>query len=292
MAATVLSPIIELQADVNSKQPGLVKLYNETDQVLTLEASIEKFVSADESGRAKFLPAQDGDEFINWFILSAGELTLQPKQAAVVPFLIEVPENAAPGGYYAVIFWRTKNSGQDGQVQITSKVGTLVFLEVKGEIKKQVELLDFTVDPARGLYWGMPLSFSARIKNSGNIHLRPVGEIKIQSLLGSSVLAVNPGSNVVLPGSIRKYETVLGQPKVLSNYLENLNYEIKNFNFGKCRATLELAYDKNQPPLEAQVVFWYLPINILAAGLVVIIIVGLLVLARRRIKILKNKAHG
>ena len=56
-------------------------------------------------------------------------------QRAVVPFLITIPQNAEPGGYFAAVFLavRSQKLVGGGQVSVGGKIGVLILLRVSGK---------------------------------------------------------------------------------------------------------------------------------------------------------------
>lgn len=277
-ATTIISPLLELSVDPGQKQSGLVKVFNETSDTLELVASIEPFATADIAGTPGYLPLDTKNDFLHWFELSQTSITLKPHQVAIVPFTVSAPSSAVPGGYYAVIFWRTVSSTNDKiPVNINSKVGTLVFLKVNGDIKESGEVTEFGPQPKSDYYFSLPINFLVQFLNSGNIHLNPVGKIEITNWLGQKeILSVNTAKRYVLPQSSRRFEMVWGNP-AQGNFFQNFWFELvqecNHLAFGKYSATLSLTYGANQSrPITKEISFWLIPWRLITALIVVIII--------------------
>ncbi len=290
-ATTIFSPILEMEVEPGQKQSGLVKVYNETNQDLYLTASIESFVAGNESGQPIYIPLDQQKSFLSWFTLAQKEITLKPRQVALIPFTVLVPAEAVPGGYYAVIFWQTAPS-QKGQVGIASKVGTLAFLKVKGEVVEQGELLEFKTKPDRNYFFSLPVNFLIRFENLGNVHLKPTGEIKLTNWLGQTkILAVNNQQRNVLPHSIRQFEIIWGQSSGnwFGRFLPTLEEEIKNFTLGKYQATLTLNYGLDKPQtITSQLDFWFIPYHLIIALGAVIFIFIILFRVNKKVKKIKQ----
>ncbi|MFA6255021.1 MAG: hypothetical protein WC675_03230 [Patescibacteria group bacterium] len=297
LATTVISPLLELEADPGQTQPAVVKIYNETDQNLFLVPSIEKFKAGDEAGQPVYLPPEEKDEFLNWFNLSQDSILLKPKQAAIVPFTVVVPPQAIPGGYYAVIFWenQVEPTQEKPAVTIKSKVGTLIFLKVKGELVEQGQLLEFKIQGDQNYFWHLPINFIIRFNNSGNIHLQPTGTIELKNWLGQKeVLPVNKELRNVLPQSTRRFEIIWGSPLVYPNIIQqfwgNLKEELNHFTFGRYSASLNLTYGSDsQQAVTQELSFWFIPVSSIIALIIIFFVLIILIKINSRVKKLKQE---
>lgn len=273
-ATTIISPLLELEADAGSVQPGVVKVYNETDSPLNLVGSVEAFHATGETGQPQFGQLVQDAEYIRWFSLTKKTLTLEPKQVALVPFTITIPRTARPGGYYAAIFWQTV-SAQGAQVGVASKVGTLVFLTVHGTLVQKATLVEFSRQPA-GLIWRWPVVFVSRLHNDGNIHGAPTGSITIRRWIGAPTKIVfNPDGGLILPGSTRRFDLVWGPPGVhgwFDHFFEQAVWEIRAGSWGRLTATTDIHFGETQMSDQGTIAFWALPTHALSViGLIVII---------------------
>jgi len=296
LATTVFSPIIELEVEPGQKQSGVVKVYNETEQDLYLLASIESFKARDEDGQPEYIAPEQKDIFLKWFILAQDDVTLKPSQAIIIPFIVDVPKDATPGGYYAVIFWKDQRgpSDKNNAINISSKVGTLILLKVKGALNEQGELTDFKTQPEQKYFFKLPISFLVRFQNNGNIHLKPSGEIKLRNLWfgQQNILEVNEAQRNVLPSSARKFEIYWGQTFSggwFNQFWSNLDQEVRNFTVGPYLATLELEYgsDKMQK-INQEITFWLIPYHLIILLALIIVVLVILFKVNKKIKRIKQ----
>jgi len=296
-ATTVVSPLLELEVEPGQTQPAVVKIYNETDQNLFLVPSVEKFKAGNETGQPVYLPPEKNDEFLNWFKLSQDSILLKPKQAAIVPFTVVVPPEAIPGGYYAVIFWENQPEPTQGKsaVNIKSKVGTLIFLKVKGELVEQGELLEFKTQSENNYFWHLPINFVVRFNNSGNIHLQPTGTIELKNWLGQKeILPVNKELRNILPQSIRRFEIIWGQAagsqNIIWQFWENLKAELNHFAFGRYTASLNLTYGStNQQVITQELSFYLIPVSSIITLIIIIFVLIVLIRINFWVKRLKRE---
>ncbi|MFA6410269.1 MAG: hypothetical protein WCW26_01700 [Candidatus Buchananbacteria bacterium] len=293
LGATVISPLLELEVEPGQTQKGLVKIYNETEKDLVLKSSIEPFAAGDEFGKPKYLAA-DNQAFLNWFTVSVDLVTLKPHQAMRVPFEVKVPVNATPGGYYVVIFWQTQNesSKENPNVNINSKVGTLILLKVSGEFREIGEVTEFKTQPEKKCFFGLPINFLVRFVNDGNVHLAPSGQIKLKNWFGADkILPVNESKNNVLPGSARRFEVVWGQTKqgnFWQNFWRGLSFEANSLAFGKYTAELELNYGTPAQTVNYPLSFWLIPWRLILIFILFIFIVLIFSKINSKIKKIKN----
>ena len=252
-ALTIFSPVVELATKPGVPVNGIVKIYNETDQTVFLQSSVE-FYRGNQTVETESILVSD---LLSWFKVSQSALVLQAKQAIFVPFTINVPAKATPGGYYSVIYWQpeqlTKN--QVGEVGISSKVGTTIFLRVEGDIVESLDLTDFNVYPLKPIYFSLPVTFSVSLKNTGNIHLQPTGSIEIKNWLGNKTLAFNQTKNFILPGNSRQFGLFFGgsngRANILSQFISGLT------DFGPTEATLIINYGQENPKTIVKIInFW------------------------------------
>ena len=296
LAATVLSPVLELEGDAGKTVNGAVKLYNETDQNLNLVSSVEQFKAGDESGKPVYVPAGADNSFLQWFTVGKNTVTIPPKYAMLVPFTVKIPPQAVPGGYYAVIFWQTAASPNpnNADVSVSGKVGTLVLLTVKGQLSESGQVKEFATRPGGNYFWQTPLGFLVRFANAGNVHLAPSGTIEIQGWFGrKEILNINSDQHNVLPGSTRRYEIVWQNQPAGKNLWQSwwleLKQEFNHFTFGHYTATLRLTFgSNNQLAAVKPISFWFIPINLIITALVLLVILIILLKFNFKINRLKR----
>ena len=136
----------------------------------------------------------------------------------------------------------------------------------------------------------MPIDFYLRFENSGSVHLKPFGEIRIANILGAPVAAVlmnqakQPDGKIapvgnVLPKSTRKFDARWQKSEDAAKpagFLEQLDYEGRNFALGLYTATLNLEYGTKGETATAQTSFWVLPWRVIlvygAIGIMILVL--------------------
>ena len=247
---------------------------------LRVNSEINDFVAAGEDGVPKILLNTEEESpysLKNW-ISPLQSLLLNPKEIKKLPVVINVPANAAPGGYYGVIrFTATAPELNDTGVSLSASLGSLILVRVNGTAKEELSIESFTVNTVPGgkfdekqngtaktLFEALPIQFVERIRNSGNIHESPAGQVIIRNMFGKKVAAqnVNMPPRNILPGSVRKFSQPLDKSVVGNNRF-----------FGLYTAELKLTYGPNKQTISKKVTFWVIPYTLIAIG-----IIGLVVL--------------
>lgn len=276
-AISLNPPIFEFVLSPGDSIDDVIKIFNDTQSPLSLTPEKVNFTAkADDefSGAPEFYSLDEtrtGRELAPWIIVDGTSSELEPLTRKDLPFSITVPENASPGSYFGGIILRSGEKVEQG-VGLVTGTAVLVLVKVTGEVLEEAQLTDFNV--AGGLMTHLPVSFEARIVNSGTVHLQPTGSIEVRSMFGktSGALLVNPELRSVLPESARRYSSSWGQEfkEGTSEFMKQWN----GFAFGRYTATLDLKYGADGKSLQASQSFWIIPwmaIGGFIAGMIMLI---------------------
>lgn len=247
-SALTISPTkIEVAVDPGQTAIGEIEVFNEQEEVKTFYTTYENFEPRGETGAPYFVGGGSG--LASW-IESTKSFEIQPGEKIVVPYSIKVPADSTAGGYFAGIFFGTQPPATNGEseVSIGGKVGTLVLLRVNGDITEEGGLLDFKAGDTR-FASSLPVTFSYRFNNNGGDRVVPKGEITVKNTFArtTATLAVNSSEGSVLPGSIRKFETVWEDESLApdASFFSTVKYQLSHFHFGLYRATLDLSWGES-----------------------------------------------
>lgn len=257
-AITVGPAKLEYKVDPGTVISGSILLINETQEKQTFVPTFEKFIEV--GGEKKFL-AGEKSELTDWFRFP-NEIVLEPGERKDVPFKIEVPQNAPPGGHFAVIWWGNKPFNSSGDnVAIVTRAGILVYLQVSGDVNEKGSLINFSLPLNKFLFWVLPADFNVRFKNEGNTYLKPKGDIKILNLFGGvkTILGVNDADRILLP-------QVEDDLRIASKFNK------PPFAFGPYKAVLTLNWGDKPETIEKTLWFFVLPIKETIIGIIVLIL--------------------
>jgi hypothetical protein len=268
----LVSPVREeLTISRGQSQKVTLTIENVTQISSVVEAVINDFeASDDESGQPRILlddSAVNGNSFKS-LVGVLPNITLGSLQKQQIDVTVSVPSDASAGGYYGAI--RFVNAALENQqnVALAASVGTIFLIQVPGELTESMELVEFTPakDGSNGRFFinGNNLSIMTRLRNTGNIHVKPFGKVTITDRSGKVIETyefnnIEPRANV-LPDSIRRFE----------DKLQNQKW------FGKYTVTANLGYGTTGSLITATSSFWVIPLwMIVVAGVIVLtILVG------------------
>jgi len=251
--AVTVGPVkLEISADPGDVVRGELFLMNDEKETKIFSPVFEKFI--EENGSKKFT-AEEVD-LASWFEINY-PITLKPQESKNIPFILRIPKNASPGGHFAVIWWSAAVPGA-GQVSIVTRAGILVYLRVSGDIKEEAKIIQFNTD--KKIYWNPPVNFSINLENSGNVYLKPKGEITIKNLFGGikAIIDVNKKDVSILPQSKK-------------NITEQWNFS--GFIFGPYRVRMNLVYGESQKQIQKTLWFFVLPLKLIGIIILIILIV-------------------
>lgn len=292
------SPLpINLKVEPGSSISTALKIKNDGNQSEDLKVSLMKFKADPATGAAILSDREPTDGYFDWVTFSDPTFTLPQNEWKTVTATFTVPNTAAFDYYYAIVFFRADQDVKPGEQQTVLNGGTatlvLLTVDVPGA-RKQIELDRFSVD--RNIFEFLPTTFDVRVKNTGDVHVIPHGNVFI-SRSGSdeniAILNVNATQGSVLPDSPRtfspdwsdgfpvyvaKEENGAPQKNAEGNLIRELKWNFADaakLRFGKYQAKLLLVYDDGtrDVPIESEVSFWVIPWRLLAGALVIAIFV-------------------
>jgi len=254
-----ISPLtFELTANPGDTISNTLKVYNPTDSIIGIKMEVEDFKPVGEAGQVMVTPEEEITYSLKrWVKTEPTEFTLKPREQKFVDFVINIPENAEPGGKYGSVLAST--TGVVGEeitgVAVGQKIGGLLLLTISGEVIEDLVVKEF-IAPSF-LEYG-PVPFTIRFENKGSVHVRPRGFVTITNWWGKKAADVEFPQLNVIPGAVRKVETSW-QNKWL---------------FGKYTATLVGSYGTTNLPFNPPVLtFWAFPWKITLGIILVLVLI-------------------
>jgi hypothetical protein len=267
-------PLLELNVDPGQTVSFDIHLRNITKGPLVTKGSIDDFVAEGEEGQAKLLVDKNAEpspySFKPW-VQPISDLNVVPQELKAAKITLKVPNDASPGGHYGVVRFTGIPPELEGTgVALSASIGTLVLVNVSGDVKKQASIEEFITlgnGKKKSFFESGPINFVERIRNQGTVHVKPVGTIRVTNMFGKEVgvFTVNEKGGNILPNSVRKFEQQLG----------------KKYLFGQYKAEANIQYDGQN--ISGKLNFWVIPYRLIALALGVLIVLFLLIrLALRR----------
>ena len=290
---TVSPVFFDLTGDPGTTITTKVRIRNNTNSPIPIKLGVEKIVG-DQNGNITL--KDNNDQTLSWIKFTESSIVTKPLEWTDVPLTIDIPKDAAYGYYWEVSFSQDKNSplAKTG-VSLTGAAAVPILLNViKPGAKAEAKIVDFSVKNFITEY--LPTDFTVKVQNTGNIHVKPHGNIFISDGRNKdlAIIDVNSGLGNVIPNSSRIFtaswndgflveQTVLqdGQPKLDKNgkpmQTLQINWnKLTSFRIGKYTANLVLVFDngKRDVPLQSTITFWVFPYKALAViGIAVIALV-------------------
>lgn len=253
-----------------------VRVINPVSKEMTLYPRVMDFHTDNDKGQPVFFTPKDRTSsyaLSSWVTFSKPFIRVAPNEEEKFDVTVTAPENAEPGGHYGAILFSTEPPKLDedlSQIGVVGLVGTLLLATVPGDITEKLLLEDFD---APTFLFAPPAAFSTKIKNVGNVHTKPVGEIKIRNWSGNVVriLKVNEGASNILPESERRFD---------NEWIKAEGFDWKTI--GRFTASLALTYGYPEQQLSASRTFIVIPWWLLIAIVVLILLIALFIATRGR----------
>ena len=268
-----ISPVrYEMTLDKGATETVKLTIENPTNTAITASVIVNDFeASNNESGEPAILFDPTTSVTSNSFktIASAQKtLTIAAKGRVELPVTITIGSKASAGGYYGAV--RVVPDTQlEKNVSLAASVGTIFLVKVPGNLTEQLQLVQFTAakNGSNGRFFlnSGTMSIVTRLRNTGNIHVKPFGRVQISDRSGKIVQEfefnnTDPRANI-LPNSTRKFNDILKSQKWL----------------GKYTVVANLGYGTTGSLITAKTTFWVIPTWFLIT--VVVLLLAILVSA-------------
>lgn len=257
LTITVTPPLFQVSQPAGTSWRSQLRLVNSNNYDIAITVVPQDFHPNGETGNAvleegpRGLP-DDSRRMSGWVEVPSGVITIARGATAEIPFTINVPLNADPGGHYGGLLVSTRpgDTGGGSGAGISSGISSLIFLRVPGDVIEKGSIRDFYTE--HSVIETPSASFVMRFENEGNVHIVPQGQIVITNMWGKvrGKVSINESSTFgnVLPKSTRKFEFKWSE-------LDPSPLEVGRY---KAVATITYGTDGRQS-VERTVFFWIVP---------------------------------
>ncbi len=222
LSVTVTPPLIQLSIGPGQSWTSDLKVVNNNTYDVTYYTQLVDMQANGEDGGSRFIPLVNENQndpaiqsfaLARWITLSPEPILIKAGETGVIPFTVNIPANAEPGGHYAAILIGTQPGtigGQQGALtKVSSYVSSLIFVQIKGDALESGRIREFTTSQA--FYQTPDVDFTVRFENTGNTHVHPEGSVTIYNMWGKErgqVMINNQDADFgnVLPQSIRRFK--------------------------------------------------------------------------------------
>lgn len=245
-------PSQELEVDPGQTVTITSTIRNKSTNSLPIDARLEDFTAVGDEGQVEL--TEDSPYSIkSWGKLTPESFTLEPGESREVTATVKVPKDAAGGRYGSFVFG-VKGKSDETSAAINQEIASLFLVRISGPVDEKLNLLEFKA-PSFSEFG--PIPFGIKVKNTGNVHVKPYGLINVTDMFGRKVKDVIIYETNVFPGAER----------VLNANLDN------KFLIGKYNATAIVYYgsEKNDT-LTSTLTFYVFPVKIAVVVLAVVIV--------------------
>lgn len=251
-----------------------VRVRNTTSRVQTIQTLVEDFIIGEDGKTPVPIPSGRDSRWslASWIEIPNPTTILPPGVSQSVPLFIRVPENALPGGRYAMVMHQPSIDNQvslaaqtGGQAGINQRVGTLVYVRVAGLVNEEALIRNISI-PNFSEFGPVPISFE--IENLSDIHVRPITQIRVTDMFGKEVSELKVEAQNIFPYSIREFATEWDEV----------------WGFGRYTAHFMTIYGSQGETVSASYSFWLFPYKLVLTVLVIIIaLIGISTAVRRHL---------
>lgn len=255
-----------------------VTVQNVTKSTASLKVLINDFKASDtENGEPALILDSNKSapsHGLKQFIAPVSDITLKANEQKTVKVTINVPKDAAGGGYFGAVRFAPSNSSTDKNVTLSASVASLILVKVPGNIKDDLQLVGLSAERGNTTHVvfvnDKDITAVVRFQNKGNVQEEPFGKVVLKKgskiLQTSEINDTDPRGNV-LPDSIRKFEVPLKKVDGIGKYtIEG--------NFG---------YGSNGQLLSGKTTFYVVPLPLIILAVVLLAIVLFLIFALPRL---------
>lgn len=264
---TAIPPRLEFTVSPGKAITQQLKVRNESTVEKTIDTSVKDYIVTDDKGTPIQVDEQVNNRWsaASWVQVSPTRLRLRPGETKSVMVTIIAPDDALPGGHYAMVIHTAANDSTLNQTgaAVEANVGTLLYITVPGAVTEDARITRFNV-PAFSEFG--PIDFKTTIANFSDIHIAPQGIISITNWLGGRTANLDLVTTNIFPGTSRD----------LSNTLE------KKWLFGRYKAQFLASYGTTGQALAATVFFWVIPWRLLLLLTVIIALVVLIIVLNKQ----------
>lgn len=268
---------------------------NVTQNPVTVQPVLNDFESDGVTGEPRLIGDTNNVSAysLREFLTLPADFDLAPDEEKEVVVAVNVPVTASPGAYFGSVLYRASPQGAsgDGQVALVASVGSLILLEVPGDITEKIQINDISAylnSSAGSLFTKKPDQIGVEIENLGNSFSQPFGKVNVKDWRGNEVFLYElndsqPRGNI-LPESTRLFlkDFVNVESKTVNGQEEITETSPVKWP-GRYTITGNISHGSTGEIYTVSSTFWYIPLwMIIVVGvLVVLMVLGAVYLYRK-----------
>lgn len=263
---TLSPPTFELTANPGQTLRNTIRLENRNDHEVKIVLDKRNFTAVGEEGAVGLTDEETGFSLASWLNVDQSEAVIPANGSRTYTFTLNVPLSVEPGGHFGSLIFRTIPTGTltGSGASLAQELGALILVKVAGATTEAASLESFR--PTKSFSEYGPITFETRVKNEGNVHLRPTGTITITNMLGHKVATLPLEGKNVLPDSVRRLDTT---------------WDTK-WRLGRYTVTVVMIYGRDNTQAAAVTSLVIVPYRVVAVALLGLILVYYLLRRSRK----------
>ncbi len=266
---TAIPPRLEFTVSPGKAVSHEIKIRNESTEEKNITISIKDYIVTDNKGTPVAVDEKVSNRWsaASWVQVSPTRLRLRAGETKSLMVSILAPDNALPGGHYAMVLETANNDVSFNQTgaAIEANVGTLLYITVPGAITEDARITSFDV-PFFSEFG--PITLKTTVANFSDIHIAPQGIIAITNWLGGKTANLDLVPTNIFPGASRDFTNTLD----------------RKWLFGRYKAQFLASYGTTGQALAATVFFWVIPWRLILLSLTIIVLVALIIVLNNQKK--------
>ena len=317
----VVPHTFDLSVEKGEQINDRVKIYNRGQVAVPFRIKIVDFGAVEETGEMTMIePSDSNSSATSWFEFEKQDFIVDAGQKEELNFSINVPEDAEPQGYYAMLMLEADISTylfNESKVQVIPSMGVLFMLKVEGGLQtdEPLTILEYSVleeyhlegaekvanflaksfvadDEQINVIKSQQPTFLVKIKNNDPYHKKLTGDIKLSGVGWKLEDELEVQPITILPGMTRKIlvkgvQTEEGQIEGEEREKEGEGVEEKKGSFGFMQANLKIEEEQGFTKQRQQLIIvfsWKMVVLFLLAIVLMIFPVWIVRKKRRKIE--------
>lgn len=245
-----------------------LRLRNTSNKTVNVVTSAQDFIISEDGETPVSVDDTTSNRWslASWLTISPTEHVIPANSTVGINVLVEVPQDALPGGHYAMVLHEPTGEVRGDEAvasAINQRVGTLIYLVVEGPINEEAYVRDFTF-PEFSEYGPVPFNFV--VENNSDVHITPQMSVEIFNIFNQKVETIPVTTKNIFPLTSRNFD---GQWERI-------------WGLGLYNAKLTMSYGSSGAIVVANTSFWLLPIKIIIATITIILTIFFLIIAIKR----------
>lgn len=222
-----ISPVAKrLMLNPGEKNDGEFTVQNIGEKAFNFKLSASPYSMNDEDSGLNFSSETQFTQLSRWVTFDQSSYQLEAGGTQLVKYHIDVPEDVAGGGQYAVIFAEASSldTATVGGVKATSRVGLVLYSRISGETREAADILEYSF-PNYFLTFDAPkLTVSGKVKNTGNTDFEARYHLEVKPFFGGDPVFERDVKKLALPGATVAEKIVWDQTPLLGFF--NVKYSV------------------------------------------------------------------